>query len=49
MCLASVMRANTSFALSKLSRFVSNLGDDHENMLERILRYIKGTMSYDNH
>jgi hypothetical protein len=35
----------------KLSRFVSNLGDTHWSALERqrVLRYLKGTMSYGIH
>ena len=46
MYLASVTRPDISFAMSKLSRFVSNLRDDHWRVLERVLRYLKGTMSY---
>ena len=37
------------FAVSKLSRFVSNPGDDHWCALERVLRYLIGTMSYGIH
>jgi hypothetical protein len=32
-----------SFAVSKLSQFVSNPGDNYWRALERILRYLKGT------
>jgi Icc-related predicted phosphoesterase len=32
--------------MCKLSRFVSNLGDDHWRAVERVMRYLKGTMSY---
>ena len=49
MYLASAMRPNISFAVSKLSWFVSNLGDNHWRALERVLRYLKGTMSYGIH
>ena len=35
--------------MSKLSRFVSNPGYDHWRALERVLRYLKGTVSYDIH
>jgi hypothetical protein len=49
MYLASATRPDISFAVSKLSRFVSNPGDTHWNALERVLRYLKGTMSYDIH
>nr|AQA29578.1 reverse transcriptase [Zea mays] len=37
----SATRPDISFAMSKLSRFVSNLGDDHWHALERVLRYLK--------
>ena len=46
MYLASATRSNISFAVCKLSRFVSNPGDDHWRALERVMRYLKGTMSY---
>jgi hypothetical protein len=47
--LASTTRLDISFAVSKLSRFVSNLGDAHWSALDRVLRYLKGTMSYGIH
>jgi hypothetical protein len=43
MYLASAMRPDISFAVSKLSRFVSNPGDDHWHALERVMCYLKGT------
>ena len=46
MYLASATRPDISFAVSKLSRFVSNSRDIHWGALERVLRYLKGTMSY---
>ena len=49
MYLASATRPDISFAMSKLSRFVLNLGDYHWRALERVLRYLKGTMSYGIH
>jgi hypothetical protein len=49
MYLASATRPNISFAVSKLSRFVSNPRDDHWRALERVLRYLKGTMSLGIH
>ena len=49
MYLASATRPDISYAVSKLSRFVSNLGDDHWHALERVLRYLKGTMTYGIH
>src|SRR5215216_2648866 len=49
MYLASATRPDISFAVSKLSRFVSNPGDDHWHALERVLRYLKGTASYGIH
>jgi hypothetical protein len=49
MYLASATRPNISFAVSKLSRFTSNLGDDHWRALERIMHYLVGTMDYRIH
>jgi len=49
MYLASATRPDISFAVSKLSRFVSNPGDTHWSALERVLRYLKGTMTYGIH
>jgi hypothetical protein len=45
MYLASATRPDISFAVSKLNRFVSNPRDYHWHALERVLRYLKGTMS----
>src|SRR5207237_110403 len=45
MYLASATRPDISFAMSKLSGFVSNLGDDHWRALERVMRYLKRTSS----
>jgi hypothetical protein len=49
MYLASAMRPDISFAMSKLSRFVSNPGDEHWNALERVMHYLKCTVSYGIH
>jgi hypothetical protein len=49
MYLDSAIRPDISFAVSKLSRFVLNPGDTHWHALERVLRYLKGTMSYSIH
>ena len=49
MYLASATRFGISFAVSKLSRFVSKPGDDHWRALERVMRYLKGTASYGIH
>jgi hypothetical protein len=49
MYLASATRRDISFAVSKLSRFVSNPGDDHWKALERVMRYLKGIMNYGIH
>ena len=46
MYLASATRSDISFAVCKLSRFVSNPEDDHWRALERVMCYLKGTMSY---
>jgi hypothetical protein len=49
MNLASATRPDISFVVSKLSRFVSNPGDVHWQDLESVLRYLKGTVSYEIH
>jgi hypothetical protein len=49
MYLASATRPDISYAVSKLSRFVSKPGDDHWRALERVLWYLKGTMTYGIH
>jgi hypothetical protein len=49
MYLASAIRPDISFAVNKLSRFTSNLGDDHWRALERIMRYLVGTIEYGIH
>src|SRR4051812_49279803 len=49
MYLASATRPDIAFAVRKLSRFVSNPGDDHWHALERVMRYPKVTTSYGIH
>nr|AAR87214.1 retrotransposon protein, putative, Ty1-copia sub-class [Oryza sativa Japonica Group] len=49
MYLASATRPDISFAVSKLSRFTSNPGDDHWRALERVMRYLKGTVELGLH
>jgi hypothetical protein len=49
MYLASAMRPDISFVVSKHSRFVSNPGDDHWHALERVMHYLKGTTNYGIH
>ncbi len=49
MYLASATRLDISFVVSKFSRFVSNPEDDHWHALERVMRYLKGIMSYGIH
>jgi hypothetical protein len=49
MYLASATRPDISFAVSKLSHFTSNLGDDHSCALERVMHYLTGTMDYKIH
>ena len=46
MYLASATRPDIAFAVSKLSRFVSKPGDVHWHAVERVMRYLKGTMNY---
>jgi hypothetical protein len=47
--LASAIRPNISFAMCKLSRYMSNLGDDHWYALERVLHYLKGIINFGIH
>jgi hypothetical protein len=49
MYLPSATRPDISFAVSKLSRFTSNPGDDHWRALERVMHYLVGTMDYGIH
>jgi hypothetical protein len=49
MYLASATRPDISFAMCKLSRYMSNLGNDHWHVLERVLRYFKDTTSFGIH
>ena len=49
MYLASATRPDIMFAVCKLSRFVSNSGDVHWRAVERIMRYLKGTVNYGLH
>ncbi len=49
MYLANATRPDISFAVSKLSRFTSNPGDDHWRALGRVMRYLKGTMDLGLH
>jgi hypothetical protein len=46
MYLASATRSDISFAVSKLSQFTSNPGDDHWCALQRVMHYLAGTMDY---
>ena len=49
MYLAGATRPDISFAVSKLSRFNSNPGNDHWTALERVMRYLRGTTTYGLH
>jgi hypothetical protein len=49
MYFAGAMRPGISYAVSKLSRFTSNPGDDHWKALERVLLYLRGTTSFGIH
>jgi hypothetical protein len=49
MYLANSTRPDIFDAVSKLSRFVKNPGDTHWGAIERVMRYLKGTMSYGIH
>jgi uncharacterized membrane protein len=49
MSLASATRLDISFAMCKLSRYMSNPSNDHWHALKRVLHYFKGTMSFGIH
>jgi hypothetical protein len=49
MYLAGATRPDISYAMSRLSMFTSNLGDDHSKALERVLRYLRGTTLFGIH
>jgi hypothetical protein len=49
MYLAGATRPDMSFAVRKLSRFMSNPGTDHWHALEQVMRYLQGTMRYGIH
>jgi len=49
MYLVSATRPDISYAMCKLSWFVSKPGDDHWRALERVLHYLKDTMTYGIH
>jgi hypothetical protein len=49
MYLASAIRPDILFVVSKLSRFTSNPRDDHWHALERVMHYMVGTMDYGVH
>ena len=49
MYLAGATRPDISYAVSKLSRFTSNPGDDHWKALGRVCRYLRGTSDYGIH
>ena len=42
-------RPNIAYAVSKLSRYTSNLGPDHWKAIVRVLRYLKYTQNYGLH
>ena len=41
-----VTRPDLSYAVSTLSKFMSNPGKTHWNALTHVLRYIRGTLAY---
>jgi hypothetical protein len=49
MYLPSATRPDISFAMSKLSRFTLNPGDDHWRALEWVMKYLVGTLDYRIH
>jgi hypothetical protein len=49
MYLAGATRPDISFAVNKLSRFTSNPESDHWCALECVMRYLRGTSTYELH
>jgi hypothetical protein len=47
--LANTTRSDISFTVCKLSKYMSNSGNDHWYALERVLCYLKGTISFGIH
>jgi hypothetical protein len=47
--LVSAIRPDILFAVSKLSQFTYNLGDNHWHVLEQVMHYLTGTMDYGIH
>jgi len=40
---------NIAYSVNKLSRYTSNPDERHWTALERVMRYLKGTIAYDLH
>jgi hypothetical protein len=49
MYLACATRFDTAFVVSKLGQFVANPTYDHWHALDRVMCYLKGTISYGVH
>ena len=49
MYLMRCTRPYIAFAVSSLSRFISNLGADHWKAIVRVLRYLRDTHDYGLH
>ena len=49
MYIMSCTRPDIAYTVSKLSRYTSNLGEDHWKALVRVLRYLKYTLNYGLH
>ena len=49
MYIINCTRPNIAYAVNKLSRYTSNLGEDHQKAIVRVLRYLKYTLNYGLH
>ena len=49
MYIMNCTRPDIAYSVSKLSRYTSNLGEDHWKALVRVLRYLKYTLNYGLH
>ena len=46
LCISNMTRSDISYAVGRLSRYTSNPSREHWTALERVFRYLRGTISY---
>ena len=47
--LTNYTRPHNAYVVNRLSRYIINLDKSNWDALERVMRYLKGTISYDLH